>query len=101
MSRKFSADSHGVSGARQTSDAFDEDGDLDILRTYRHTSGATMIIRCTESGAPDVLDKELDALVAANPAVRVLRLPLTHLAPAWDLDDYAEDIERFLAMSPA
>jgi hypothetical protein len=49
-----------------------------------------------------VLDKELDALVAANPALRVLRLPLTHLTPAWDaLDDVVEEIERFLPMSPA
>jgi pimeloyl-ACP methyl ester carboxylesterase len=83
-------------------DAFEDDGELDILRMYRHTSGPTLIIRCTESGAPDVLDEELDGLVAANPAVRVQRLALTHLAPAWDaLDEVVEEIDRFLARPPA
>jgi hypothetical protein len=56
-----------------------------------------MIIRCTASGAPGVLDEELDVLVAENPFVRVLRLPLTHLAPAWDaLEDVAVAIDRYL-----
>lgn len=82
-------------------DAFADDGDLDILRMYRRVASPTLIIRCTESGAPAVLDVELDALTAANPWVRVLQLPLTHLAPAWDaLDDVAAEIERFFDEAP-
>jgi pimeloyl-ACP methyl ester carboxylesterase len=78
-------------------DAFADDGDADILRMYRHTVAPTLIIRCTESGAPPVLDHELDALAAANDAVRVVRLPLTHLAPAWDaIDEVVDAIGRFL-----
>jgi len=82
-------------------DAFADDGEADILRMYRDVTGPTMIIRCEASGAPPVLDVELDALEAANPAVRVLRLPLTHLAPAWDaLEDVAVEIEAFFAANP-
>jgi pimeloyl-ACP methyl ester carboxylesterase len=78
-------------------DAFADDGELDILRMYRHTAAPTLIIRCTESGAPRVLDVELDALAAANEAVGVLRLPLTHLAPAWDaIDQVVAAVEAFL-----
>jgi pimeloyl-ACP methyl ester carboxylesterase len=78
-------------------DAFADDGDADILRMYRHTAAPTLIIRCTESGAPGVLDTELDALAAVNEAVEVLRLPMTHLAPAWDaIDDVVAAVEPFL-----
>jgi len=68
-------------------DAFADDGDADVLRMYRHTRAQTLVIRCTESGAPAVLDTELDALTAENPQVRVLRMPLTHVAPAWEAID--------------
>jgi hypothetical protein len=45
-----------------------------------------------------VLDAELDALAATNPSVRVLRLPLTHLAPARDaIDEVVVEIEHFFA----
>lgn len=82
-------------------DAFADDGDADVLRMYRHTRAPTLVIRCTESGAPAVLDVELDALAAANPQVRVLRMPLTHLAPAWEaIDDVVAEVERFLAATP-
>ena len=82
-------------------DAFEDDGDADILRMYRDVDCPTLIIRCTESGAPAVLDEELDGLVAANPFVSVLQLPLTHLAPAWDaLDEVASHIEEFLEAHP-
>jgi pimeloyl-ACP methyl ester carboxylesterase len=81
-------------------DAFEDDGDADVLRMYRHARGPTLIIRCTESGAPPVLDEELAVLTGANPQVEVVRMSLTHLAPAWDaLEDVAEEIERFLARS--
>ncbi|MGY1780654.1 alpha/beta fold hydrolase [Geodermatophilus sp. SYSU D01036] len=81
-------------------DAFADDGDLDVLRMYRDVRCPTLIIRCTDSGAPAVLDRELAALSATNHMVEVLSLPLTHLAPAWDaLDDVVAEIERFLATS--
>jgi pimeloyl-ACP methyl ester carboxylesterase len=78
-------------------DAFAADGDADILRMYRHTRGPTLIIRCTESDAPDVLDQELDVLSSNNSNVQVLSVPLTHLAPAWDaIDEIAAHIATFL-----
>jgi pimeloyl-ACP methyl ester carboxylesterase len=81
-------------------DAVEDDGDLDILRMYRHATCPTLIIRCTRSGAPAVLDTELDALAATNASVRVVRLPLTHLAPAWDaIDEVVAVIERFLGQT--
>ncbi len=77
-------------------DAFRDDGELDVLRMYRDVRCPTLIIRCDQSGAPPVLDLELDRLSAANRFVHVLHLPLTHLAPAWDaLDVVVSAIERF------
>lgn len=82
-------------------DAFADDGQLDILRMYRDVTSPTLIIRCTNSGAPAVLDVELAMLARANEWVQVLRLPLTHLAPAWDaLDDVADAIEQFFQDVP-
>lgn len=77
---------------------FADGGDRDILRMYRRVQGPTLIVRCTESGAPPVLDAELDMLEATNPHVEVVRLPLTHLAPAWDAIDEVANLARdFLA----
>lgn len=82
-------------------DAFADDGELDVLRMYRHARCPTLVIRCTESGAPAVLDHELDRLVAGNPLVEVVRLPLTHLAPAWDaLEQVAALVDDFFARAP-
>lgn len=82
-------------------EAFADDGDLDILRMYRAIRCPTLIIRCTQSGAPAVLDQELDALETANDLVQVIPLPLTHLAPAWDsLELVATNIDRFFARTP-
>jgi hypothetical protein len=54
-------------------------------------------MRCTESGAPAVLDLELDALASTNPFIEVIRLPCIRLAPAWDaLDAVVCEVERFL-----
>jgi hypothetical protein len=65
---------------------------------YRQVKGPTLIIRCTESGAPGVLDLELDELASVNDLVEVIRLPLTHMAPAWDaLDTVLVEVDRFLA----
>jgi hypothetical protein len=78
-------------------DAFADDGEVDILRMYRNVKRPTLIMRCTESGAPAVLDLELDALASTNPFIEVIRLPCTHLAPAWDaLDVVIPEVERFL-----
>lgn len=63
---------------------FADGGDRDVLRMYRRVRSPTLIVRCTESGAPAVLEAELDTLQATNPHVEVERLPLTHLAPEWD-----------------
>jgi pimeloyl-ACP methyl ester carboxylesterase len=80
-------------------DAFASDGAADILRMYRHAAGPTLIIRCMDSGAPDVLDTELDALCSDNPNVTVLRMPLTHLAPAWDaIDEVVVQASSFLGL---
>ncbi len=77
---------------------FADGGDRDILRMYRRVRSPTLIVRCTESGAPPVLDAELDALQATNSHVEVVQLPLTHLAPAWDaIDDVAHLARDFLA----
>ena len=76
---------------------FADGGDRDILRMYRRVLCPTLIVRCTESGAPGVLDAELDMLQATNPNVEVVRLPLTHLAPAWDaIDEVAALAAEFL-----
>jgi pimeloyl-ACP methyl ester carboxylesterase len=77
--------------------AFADDGDADILRMYRHVTSPTMIIRCTRSGAPPVLDQELAELASTNANVRVLDLPFTHLEPAWDaIEQVAHEADRFL-----
>ena len=60
----------------------------------------TLIVRCTEPGAPGVLAAELDMVQTANPNVEVVRLPLTHLAPAWDaIDDVGGLAAEFLRES--
>lgn len=77
--------------------AFTDDGELDVLRMYRGVRCPTLVLRCTESGAPAVLDAALDELAAENPLVEVRRVPFTHLAPAWDtLDQVAEITRGFL-----
>jgi pimeloyl-ACP methyl ester carboxylesterase len=77
---------------------FADGGTGDVLRMYRHVRSPTLIVRCTESGAPLVLDQELDALAEANGHVEVARLPLTHLAPAWDaIDEVAALAHEFLS----
>ena len=77
---------------------FGDGGDRDILRMYRRVRCPTLIVRCTESGAPPVLDAELDMLQRRNTNVAVVKLPLTHLAPAWDAIDEVANLARdFLA----
>jgi pimeloyl-ACP methyl ester carboxylesterase len=79
------------------SDAFEDDGEADVLRMYRHVQGPTMIIRCTQSDAPPVLDVALDELASTNPNVSVVPMPFTHLEPAWDaIDEVVAVVEPFL-----
>jgi pimeloyl-ACP methyl ester carboxylesterase len=80
------------------SDAFEDDGEADVLRMYRHVKGPTMIIRCTRSEAPPVLDVALDELSSTNPNVSVVPMPFTHLEPAWDtIDEVVASVQPFLA----
>ncbi len=75
---------------------FADGGQTDILRMYRGVRCPTLIVRCDQSGAPSVLDRELDGLVAENPRVEVVHLPATHLAPAWDaIDDVTRLASEF------
>jgi pimeloyl-ACP methyl ester carboxylesterase len=79
-------------------DTFEDDGDADVLRMYRDVKAPTMIIRCTRSGAPAVLDTALDQLMSSSPRVHVVPMALTHLAPAWDaLDEVVAVVEPFLS----
>lgn len=78
-------------------DAFEDDGEADVLRMYRHVQGPT-IIRCTRSDAPPVLDEALDELASTNQNVSVVPMPLTHLEPAWDaIDEVFAVVEPFLS----
>lgn len=80
------------------SDAFEDDGESDVLRMYRQAKGPTMIIRCTRSDAPPVLDVALDELCSTNLNVSVVPMPFTHLEPAWDtIDEVVDAVIPFLA----
>jgi pimeloyl-ACP methyl ester carboxylesterase len=79
-------------------DAFDRDPPANILEMFRGCTGPVLIIRCTRSEWPDVLDTELDDLTTTRPNIDVVRLPLTHLGPVTDgLDQTLTHIDRFLA----
>jgi hypothetical protein len=82
---------------RLFADAFDDDGEGDVLRMYQHVRGPTMVIRCTRSEAPPVLDLALDRLTSTNPLVSGVPMALTHLESAWDAIDEVAVIETFLA----
>jgi pimeloyl-ACP methyl ester carboxylesterase len=62
-------------------DAFDRNQPANILEMFRGCTGPVLIIRCTRSEWPDVLDTELDDLTATRPNIDLVRLPLTHLGP--------------------
>jgi pimeloyl-ACP methyl ester carboxylesterase len=79
-------------------DTFGADPPRNILDMFRGCTGPTLIIRCTASEWPAVLDTELDDLASTRPNIRVVRLPLTHTAPVTDsVDQTAAEILRFLA----
>jgi hypothetical protein len=82
-------------------DTFGQDPPRNILDMFRGCTGPTLIIRCTGSGWPAVLDAELDDLATTRPNIRVVRLPLTHTGPVTDgLDQTAAEIRRFLGQHP-
>ena len=79
-------------------DAFGADPPRNILDMFRGCTGPTLIIRCTASEWPAVLDAELDDLATTRPNIRVVRLPLTHTGPVTDsVEQTAAEILRFLA----
>lgn len=82
------------------SDVFGQDPPRNILEMFRGCTGPTLMIRCTRSEWPAVLDAELDDLTATRPNIRIVRLPLTHTGPVTDgLDQTATEILRFLTGS--
>ncbi|MGQ0840046.1 alpha/beta hydrolase [Actinokineospora sp.] len=69
-----------------------------ILQPFRDCAGATLLIRCTETVWPAVLDAELDRLAADRPNAAIVRLAATHFAPWWSaFDQTMVEIEKFLA----
>ena len=52
-----------------------------ILQMFRDCVGPVLIVRCTKSNWPAVLDAELGQLIATRPNISVQRLPLTHTGP--------------------
>jgi hypothetical protein len=79
-------------------DTFGADPPRNILEMFRGCTGPTLIIRCTRSNWPAVLDAELDDLVTTRPNIRVVCLPLTHTEPVTaGIDQTSVEILRFLA----
>ncbi len=52
-----------------------------IVHMFRTCTGPVLILRCTRSDWPAVLDAELADLVARHPNITVKHLPLTHTGP--------------------
>ncbi|PWU45911.1 hypothetical protein DLJ46_19915 [Micromonospora globispora] len=83
---------------RLIEDTSEETRPRNVLHMFRGNTTPTLIIHCTNSGWPPVLTAELDELAATDPNVRIARLPITHMAPAWDaLDQVTDLIIQFLA----
>jgi pimeloyl-ACP methyl ester carboxylesterase len=69
-----------------------------IVSMFRTCTGPVLLIRCTRSEWPNVLDAELDELVATHPNIAVQQLPLTHTAPVTDgIEMTATEISGFLS----
>lgn len=65
-------------------EAFGSDPPGNIVSMFRTCTGPVLIVRCTRSDWPPVLDLELDDLVEQHPNIAVHRLPLTHTGPVTD-----------------
>jgi len=71
-----------IDGAERA--AFGVDPPANILQMFRSCTAPVLILRCTRSDWPPVLDAELDDFAATHPNVEVRRLPLTHTGPVSD-----------------
>jgi pimeloyl-ACP methyl ester carboxylesterase len=79
--------------------AFATEPPANIVRMFRTCTGPVLILRCTKSEWPNVLDAELDDLVATHPNITVRKLPLTHTGPATDgVEMTVAEISKFLSM---
>ena len=79
---------------RELTETINADRQLDVLRAYRHGHARALIIRCTQ-WAPADIDADLDDLVTARRGeVEVVRLPIGHLAPAWEAVDEVSALTR-------
>ena len=86
-----------VDGAERQ--AFGTELPANIVGMFRTCTGPVLILRCTKSEWPDVLDAELDDLVATHPNITLRKLPLTHTGPVTDgVDMTAAEISAFLSM---
>jgi hypothetical protein len=82
--------------------AFGDDPPANILHMFRTCAGPVLILRCTKSDWPAVLDAELDDLAATHPNVAVAQLPLTHTGPVTDgVTMTAAAITAFLSSNQA
>ena len=89
-----------VDGAERA--AFGVDPPANILQMFRTCTGPVLILRCTRSGWPTVLDAELDDLAATHPNVAIGQLPLTHTGPVTDgVTMTAAAIKTFLSTHQA
>jgi hypothetical protein len=65
-----------------------------VLRAYRNGYARALIVRCTEWASGEI-DADLDDLVAMRRGeVEVVRLPMGHLAPAWEAVDQVSALAR-------
>lgn len=72
----------------------------DVLRAYRQARARALIVRCLRF-APAELDPDLDDLVVARHGeVEVVRLPISHMAPAWDAVDQVAALARAFLDGP-
>lgn len=87
---------------RELTETIIADRQFDVLRAYRHGHARALIIRCTK-WAPAEIDADLDDLVTARCGeVEVVRLPIGHLAPAWEaVDDVSALTRTFLDVDAA
>jgi pimeloyl-ACP methyl ester carboxylesterase len=69
-----------------------------IVQMFRTCTGPVLILRCTQSNWPDVLDLELQDLVRMRPNITVQRLRMTHTGPVTEgVEPTAEAIAAFVA----
>lgn len=65
-------------------DAYGVDPPATITQMFRSCAGPVLIMYCTQTEWPGLLDAELTDLVTKHPNITVQRLPLTHTGPVTD-----------------